>query len=100
MVVGPNSVGSQMRRWSRISTAPGGSRRRWSSWSSKSASSPMADAMGRVRATEARMFDHSEISLLFQEPATHKLPSISDKEHRSRLLSQRLEQPLSQSRLI
>ena len=47
----------------------------------------MADAMDRVRATEARMFDHSEISLLFQEPASRKLPSISDKEHRSRLPS-------------
>ena len=49
----------------------------------------MAGAMDRVRATEARMFDHSEISLLFQEPASRKLPSISDKEHRSRLPSQR-----------
>ena len=39
----------------------------------------MADAMDRVRATEARMFDHSEISSLFQKPAYRKLPSDPEK---------------------
>ena len=48
----------------------------------------MADAMARVGATEARMFDHSEISLLLQELASRKSPSIREQEYRSRLQSQ------------